>query len=307
MSANVRSIQALEDMRGALIRFAADAREPLVSACRATDDALEWLAARRAFWRREVERLTLAVQAAARALEACQSERDRNRWGCDYEERHLYEAKRLLREAEEQVALIERCAGAIRFAYDGYRNSQSRLQRMLDVDVPAATAMLRRSADILETYVHMRATAAPRVGSLDFAQPVEPESIGGVTLGPVTAHRGVVEMPIVEIDLSDSRVRSAADFSKVSYDEVRAGYRKLDDVVKPALAGGADGDYFSALDAEAGLDYEHGYRRVYDAFYGDEAITVERRGSSFEVLNGMHRLFVATELGYTSVPVRINE
>ena len=64
--------------------------------------------------------------------------------------------------------------------------------------------------------------------------------------------------------MRDTQVHDAADFKKVSHDELVVGFRKLEEVVRPAVQEGADGDDFARLDAERGLDYEHGNRRVYD-------------------------------------------
>ena len=75
--------------------------------------------------------------------------------------------------------------------------------------------------------------------------------------------------------------------------------------MRPAVRQGADGDDFARLDAERGLAYEHGYRRVYDAFYGNDAIRLERVGDTYQVVNGYHRLFVARELGLATVPARV--
>jgi hypothetical protein len=108
--------------------------------------------------------------------------------------------------------------------------------------------------------------------------------------------RGIQEVPVDEINLSDSPVHDENDFKKVAHDDMVEGFRKLEEEVRPAVEKGADGDYFSKLDEERGLDYEHGYRRVYDAFYGNDAIRLNKDGATYSVVNGYHRLAVAKEL-----------
>lgn len=119
--------------------------------------------------------------------------------------------------------------------------------------------------------------------------------------------RGIQDVPLDRVDLSDSPVKDADDFRKVSHEEMAEGFRKLEEEVRPAIEQGADGDYFSRLDAERSLDYEHGYRRVYDSFYGDGAIKLDKIDDTYDVVNGYHRLAVARELRLGTVPARVVE
>jgi hypothetical protein len=121
------------------------------------------------------------------------------------------------------------------------------------------------------------------------------------------ADQGIRDVPLAQVDLRDSPVHDTSDFHKVSREEMVEGFRKLEEEVRPAVERGATGDYFSQLDKEQGLDYEHGYRRVYDAFYGDSCIRLEKVGDSYAVVNGYHRLAVARELGLKTVPAQVIE
>jgi hypothetical protein len=119
---------------------------------------------------------------------------------------------------------------------------------------------------------------------------------------------GIHEVPIHEVDMSEvEHVESTADFHKVSYEEMVEGYSKLDAVVKPAVAKGAGSEQLGEVDRAQGLDYEHGYQRVYDAFYGDSSIRLEKDAGSYRVVNGAHRLVVARDLGLDHVPARVIE
>jgi hypothetical protein len=84
------------------------------------------------------------------------------------------------------------------------------------------------------------------------------------------------------------------------------GFKKLEEIVQPGVDQGWTGDDFARVDAERGYDYEHGYQRIYDAFYGTDAIRLDgSAGGQHTVVNGYHRLYVARQLGITSVPARI--
>lgn len=119
--------------------------------------------------------------------------------------------------------------------------------------------------------------------------------------------KGIQMVSVDRVDLSNSPVLGESDFRKVSHAEMVEGFQKLETTVRPAMGTGADGEYFSDLDKSQGLDYEHGYRRVYDAFYGSDPIRLDRTGDTYNVVNGYHRLAVAKELGITALPARVLE
>jgi hypothetical protein len=119
--------------------------------------------------------------------------------------------------------------------------------------------------------------------------------------------RGIQDVPLDTIDISDSPVEGEEDFRKVSHDDMVEGFSKLEKVVRPAVEQGADGDTFYQMDQVQGLDYEHGYQRIYDSFYGTDAIRLNRDGERTTVVNGYHRLQVARELGIKTVPARVIE
>ena len=75
--------------------------------------------------------------------------------------------------------------------------------------------------------------------------------------------------------------------------------------MRPAVEQGAGSDYFAHLDAERGIDYSRGFQRVYDAFYGNDAIRLDRVGDTYQVVNGYHRLYVAKQIGISIVPARV--
>ena len=113
--------------------------------------------------------------------------------------------------------------------------------------------------------------------------------------------RGICKISIKgilnQIDFEQSHVKGPSDFLKVTYDEMVTGLHKLQNTVLPAVEQGADKDYFAKLDRKQGLPFQHGYQRIYEAFYGAEPIRVEKNGENYNAINGYHRLFVAKKLG----------
>lgn len=119
--------------------------------------------------------------------------------------------------------------------------------------------------------------------------------------------QGIENVPIDKIDLRDSPIDGPEDYHKVSYAEMVDGCKRLNRDVRPQVENGADGDSFAESDAEKGLDYEYGDQRIYDAFYGNSAIRLEKIDDTYQVVNGYHRLEVARDLGFTTVPARVIE
>jgi len=140
-----------------------------------------------------------------------------------------------------------------------------------------------------------------------------PETIGAMTEhqeppdGSEWEDRGIQDVPLDQIDLTDSHVRGAEDFTKVSHKDVVEAFRKLEAEVRPAVQHGGDADHFRQLDEARGVDYEHGCERVYDAFYGSDAIRLNKTDERYEVVNGYHRLAVAEEVGLDMVPAQVIE
>jgi hypothetical protein len=118
---------------------------------------------------------------------------------------------------------------------------------------------------------------------------------------------GIHDVPLSKIDQSDSPVKGIDDFKKVPYPEMVRGFHTLETEVRPALENGANTDDFRAMDKKGGLEYSKGVQRVYESFYGQDSIRLEKVGDSYKVINGYHRLYVANELKISTVPARVIE
>ena len=115
------------------------------------------------------------------------------------------------------------------------------------------------------------------------------------------------DVPIDKIDLSDSHVHDLSDFGGkgVTYDDIVEGFRKLETTVRPHYQRGSRKDFFRQMDLDLGHDYAHGYLKIYEVFYGDEAIVLSKIKDTYSVTNGYHRLFVARLLNIKAIPARV--
>jgi len=118
---------------------------------------------------------------------------------------------------------------------------------------------------------------------------------------------GIKNVPLNKIDVSDSYVKSPEDFKKVPHNEMVNGFKVLEEEVRPDVEKGATADRFRVRDQARGIEYPNGSQRVYDAFYGHDAIRLEYDGEKYRVINGYHRLYIAQELGLSTVPARVIE
>ncbi len=321
-SANILSVQVLDDFRAALLRYSSDVSQSLEAAAMEIQRTLAWLAERVAYWQAEVRRLQEVVRQAREALQRCRSSGSKDKSGrsrepdCGRYERALQEAERQLREAEMQLRTALMWQQRVQQAADTYQREARRMADQIHNDLPKATAMLSRTTAILQGYVAMNAptgsvapsvTVSPFIAAGIAAASIASEPVAFAAPG-AWVERGIQNVPLAQIDLSESWVKSVEDFHKVPHEEMVEGMHKLEEVVRPAVENGADGDYFMRLDQERGLDYAHGYQKIYEAFYGrSDPIRLEKSGDTYTVINGYHRLLVAREAGLSNIPARIVE
>jgi DNA repair exonuclease SbcCD ATPase subunit len=166
LSAQVRSIQALEDLKGALGRFGCEAQMALQAAEQEIRRTLDWLQERLNYWRSEVQRRQEEVRQARADLASCRAsgyyEDDRyHAPDCSAEEHALRQAQVRLHEAEEELQNVQRWMKAVSEAVDTYRVQAQRLGRLIVTDLPKANAFLERKIAELQAYL---AVTAPTMG-----------------------------------------------------------------------------------------------------------------------------------------------
>lgn len=309
---HVRSVAALEDLKEALAHFGVEAQGILLAAREQVRRTEEWLQSRLAYWQAEVQRRQEELRRAEDALARCRAAGYYNpRTGTSYtppciaEQLAVQQAAIRLQQAQKELENVRYWKRQVDEAASAYSLQAEALGRLLSGDLSGAVSFLGNRVAELRAYLAAAPPAAAPVS------PTPPPSGGpGTSSSPTSGwtswtQASIQMIDLDRIDLTDSPVTDTDDFLKVPAQEVEEGLRKLRDVVMPAVAQGADGDYFSRLDAAQGLDYAHGYRRIYDAFYGHDCIRLCRVGDRYQVVNGYHRLFLARRMGFRVLPARV--
>lgn len=152
-SAQVRSIQALVDLKGALGRFVGETWEELRAADQEIRRTEEWLQGRLAHWRYEVQQRREDVRRAKEDLDDClASGYDDEGQDCSDYEDALRQAQARLREAETELQNVQRWMKSVSETAAAYRTQEQRLSRLLAADLPKAEAFLGRKVAELEQY-----------------------------------------------------------------------------------------------------------------------------------------------------------
>jgi len=121
-----------------------------------------------------------------------------------------------------------------------------------------------------------------------------------------------IDMDIRDVPVADlpdlEGISGADDFQKLSEPEMQAGLKRLQEMKSAIDSGvGAHSDYWADHDRERNLDYAHGYQGIYDAFYGHDAIRVNKDGDSYDIVNGRHRIWLARRMDVQTLPMRVIE
>ena len=145
------------------------------------------------------------------------------------------------------------------------------------------------------------------------ASPARPGPVGIAAMqGDVAASSDWVDCGIQDVPVADlpapEGVEDAGDFEKVSAEDMKAGLTRLQEM-KPVIASGegATPDYWREFDRQRGLAYPDGYQKVYESFYGQDAIRLDKDGDQYDIVNGRHRIFMAKQMGIDAVPARVIE
>jgi hypothetical protein len=175
---------------------------------------------------------------------------------------------------------------AQRYVMNGRYNVEYRLQMLRQFDLPE----LRASSG----HVGLAVPAGVAVA----AKPTSPSK---------WADRGIQFVNVSDLPDPDG-ISGAADFRKISEPEMRAGIEKLS-TMRPMIESGvgASANYWAEYDRKQGHDYSSGYQRVYDAFYGQDCIKLNKDSNTYDVDNGRHRIWLAKQMGVKQLPARIVE
>lgn len=118
---------------------------------------------------------------------------------------------------------------------------------------------------------------------------------------------GIINVPVADLPDPDG-VNSPDDFNHhISWEDAKSAALQLPQIQKE-VALGKTGDDFYAEDQAAGLDWQHGRKRVYDLYYSDtDPIQVDKDGGRYTINSGRHRIYAAKALGLETVPMLVRE
>jgi predicted nucleic acid-binding Zn-ribbon protein len=165
-SAKLFSLQALDDLKGALSRFSGEAQEALVAAELDIRRALEWLQERLHHWQRAVEKWRREIQQAKIALKRCQRSGYYDQDGyyhapdCSAYEAALATTRRRLQEAETELENTRKWLARVEEVVAAYRVEARRLQQLATNQTKRAQAFLARKRGDVERYVALSQRAA---------------------------------------------------------------------------------------------------------------------------------------------------
>ena len=135
-------------------------------------------------------------------------------------------------------------------------------------------------------------------GGSDFSGWLQAATAGWQEMGVTPVTLDVLPLP--------EGIQGEEDFHKVSLEEMRHGLLRLQEML-PTIERGecVSSDYWAAQDRAQGLAYAEGYQRIYDAFYGTDAIRVVQEGVRYDIINGRHRLWLARKMGIAVLPMHV--
>jgi uncharacterized protein YukE len=170
--------------------------------------------------------------------------------------------------------------------------------------------LLQRKAKKLEVYLSGSPAAASTAVSPDFTTSIfsPGEPTGSTHSSPGQwVDRGIQNVCLADLPQPEG-INRADDFKKVSLAVMQAGIQRLQEMLPIIESGvGQSKDYWAHIDQEHKLTYEYGYQRIYEVFYGENAIRLEHDGNSYHIINGRHRLWLAKQMGIKSLPAKVVE
>ncbi len=178
----VLSVDVLEALAAAMVRCKEDLAAALLEGDSELDRIQVWLERDRILhWKKRVQRLELEVQAARSALFRKENYRvtHDSKPSTRDERKALMLAQAMLEDAERRLKASQRWNAELPRLEAGYRRGVNPLAAMLDRDLPASIAALRRMSIALERYVQEQPT------DLRSLLPERPET------GPVESTRRV--------------------------------------------------------------------------------------------------------------------
>ncbi len=170
--ADVRSIEALRELRGSLVTFREEAYEAMESATREHGRALEHLQGKYDAVRMRAQEYERKLQEAQEALRRCQAagSRDNRRApDCTQQALAVRDWQRALDAEREKMARLAALLRQVNEAAEPFLREARRLNEWLQRDLEQGRARLDRSIQQLESYTGTRSTEAAIAGAIGAA------------------------------------------------------------------------------------------------------------------------------------------
>ena len=166
-SANITSLEGLEDFRVSLCAFGDDAKEALVTADMEAHRAVNWLHEQLKYWQAMVTKCEHQVAEAKIVLNRKKISRFfGHKPDTTQEEVDVRKALARVKEAEHKVERCRRWGPQLTHALGEYAGPARQLGTALEVDLPRTVATLDRMIEALDAYVKLAVPAAPSAATL---------------------------------------------------------------------------------------------------------------------------------------------
>ncbi|MBS0206210.1 MAG: hypothetical protein JSS49_25220 [Planctomycetes bacterium] len=157
-NANVHSLDALRDVRLALLAFGERGSTALGELRSKIDRTMAWLEEDRPmYWRDQERRAYDGVASTRIAYETCRMRTVGGRHSECIEEKVAFQrAKMRLEYCQQKIEVVRRWTAEARRQVDEYRGRSGPMQRWIDDELPNVVAMVGRMIDALEAYADIR-------------------------------------------------------------------------------------------------------------------------------------------------------
>jgi hypothetical protein len=161
-SANVTSIETLRTLKAALVQFAEEVHNALISLELEARRPVEWVEQDRTqYWPRETRKASDVVSEARLSLQRCELTISGDDTRACYDERKaLQKAKKRLEQCEDKTREVRRWIPKIRKEVEEFAVQVAKLKQFLDSDFVQAPAALERMAEALDRYVQQRGSSS---------------------------------------------------------------------------------------------------------------------------------------------------
>jgi len=310
---DLKNIQSVLDLKTAINKFSEGVQNGLNVANVEINRTFEWLQERMSYWQHEIERAQQELSRAEADLRRCENSGYYDDDGyyhqpyCGCEEQAVERARAYLQQCNEALYIVRGWHNRIEQGASDHMSAANQLNKIADWHSEKAQINLNQTADKYEA-VQSSASQVGGIGDL----------LVGVA-GMVATGFGANESKddwkdrnnqLINVnDLPNpEEIKNEDDFKKVSLEDMKAGIHRWQEMRSTIDSGtGNSSEYWSGIDQKRGLDYSGGYQRVYDAFYGQDAIRVEKKGNTYDIINGRHRIWLAKQMGIDQIPVHLIE